>query len=549
MTTNPSSILQRQTQLSLELLGVLSSLLLAVLVIAFFVHTPWPRGDDYRFHVSIWAETAGRIHHLDIPRWNAEQAFGLGEPTYLFYPPLSIYLGGLLTLLFGHYWAAPILCGIVMAVAALSMRLCASLWLDPTRSWIVSLLYSANPYFLLCCWIRGSYAEILSAALFPLLIYFTSAESSRYRVIGCAFIFSLIWLSNLPSAVIISYAIAFYIAIKYFVDRDGSYAVHSAAGLCLGFGIAGFQMLPSVIEMRFVQIDVAVHGFQLSNFFVLGGYKGLFRSLIFAFLVCLFLAGVARFTKQRGSLPIIALGLLSSLMVLRYSSPFWKLLPLLANVQFPYRWLFVLAFVSYLVAGHLLPAHYRPPVGTGLVIAAFCVALAQCAGVAYWTASAKRLQVNRDSPASPDIQLLVGEYLPKTADAEVVRSSNNDRTLARTDVPVAVVNIRRWDPELRELSISSDQPAHVTLRLLNYPGWIATVNGHPWPIETEAGTGRAQLRIEPGTSLAQFRFSRTTDRNAGLAVTFISLALCAALANWIRLKANGLTARVQSPCL
>ena len=175
--------------------------------------------------------------------------------------------------------------------------------------------------------------------------------------------------------------------------------------------------------------------------------------------------------------------------------------------------------------------------------------LAQCGGVAYWTALAKRLQVNRDSPASPDIQLLVGEYLPKTADAEVVRSSNSDRTLAQTDVPVAVVNIRRWDPELRELSISSHQPAHVTLRLLNYPGWIATVNGHPWPIETEAGTGRAQLRIEPGTSLAQFRFSRTTDRNAGLAVTFISLALCAALANWIRLKANGLTARVQSPCL
>jgi len=117
---------------------VLASILLAIVV-------TWPRGDDYRFHVSIWAETATRIHHLDIPRWSAEEAFGLGEPTYLFYPPLSIYLGGLLTLLFGHYWAAPILCGMVMAVAAMSMRLCASLWLEPARAWVVALLYCANP--------------------------------------------------------------------------------------------------------------------------------------------------------------------------------------------------------------------------------------------------------------------------------------------------------------------------------------------------------------------------------------------------------------------
>ena len=535
MTTSPSSVPQ-PTQLSLELSGVLSSILLAALVIGFFAYTPWPRGDDYRFHISVWTETAGRMQHLEIPRWNAEQAFGLGEPTYLFYPPLSIYLGGLLTLLFGHYWAAPLVCGIAMVAAALSMRLCASLWLEPVPAWIVSLLYCANPYFLLCCWIRGSYAEIFSAALFPLLIYFTSVESSRYRVVGCAFIYSLIWLSNLPSAVIISYAIAFYITIKYLADRKGSHAVQSIAGLCLGFGIAGFQILPSAIEMHLVQTGVAVHGFKLSNYFVLSGHKGLFRSLIFGLFACLFLAGVAPFSRRRRSWPIIALGLLSCLLVLRFSTPLWKFLPLLANVQFPYRWLFVLAFVSFLVVGGLLPNRYRPRLGTGLVIGAFCIALAQCAFVAYWTASSQRLQADRDTPESAYTQILVGEYLPQTADIEMVRSLENDRTPARADVSAATVTVRRWEPELRELSISSDQPARITLRLLNYPGWIATVNGQPRQIETEAGTGRAQLSVGPGTSLAQFRFTRTPDRNVALLVTFISLLLCAVLAYWIRLK-------------
>jgi hypothetical protein len=58
------------------------------------------------------------------------------------------------------------LCGIAMVAAALSMRLCASIWLETVSAWILSMLYSANPYFLLCGWIHSSYAEILSAALF-----------------------------------------------------------------------------------------------------------------------------------------------------------------------------------------------------------------------------------------------------------------------------------------------------------------------------------------------------------------------------------------------
>jgi hypothetical protein len=528
MSTDVSTSFGTERRVSPELLGVLASILLAVVVTGFFAHTAWPMGDDYPFHVSIWAETATRIHHLDFPRWNAEEAFGLGEPTYLFYPPLSIYLGGFLTLLWGPYWAAPVYCGIVMVLAALSMRLCSSIWLDASRSWAVSLLYSANPYLLLCYWVRSSYAEVLAAALLPLLVYFTSAKSSRYRVIGCAFLFALIWLSNLPSAVIISYAISFYIACKYLADRDGRYALHSLAGLCVGFGIAAFQVLPSAVEMHLVQTDVAVRGFQLSNYFVLAG-AGRARAVVFAFLGCLFLAGLARFSRQRGSLPIILLGLFSSLMVLRYSAPLWRFLPLLANVQFPYRWLFVSAFVSMLVAGHLLPAEGRPRIGGWLLACAWFVALLQCAVIAHSATAARR-------PGSADIHRVVWEYLPKTADAEIVPRAGNDPILAHTNEPTAVISVLRWDPELRVLSLSSDKPAQVTLKLLNYLGWEATVNGKLTPIGTEAGTGRATLRIDPGPNVLQFQFHRSPDRNLGLVVTFISLALCSAIAYRIKLE-------------
>jgi hypothetical protein len=389
-------------------------------------------------------------------------------------------------------------------------------------------------------WVRSSYAETLAAILFPILIYFTTVESNRYRVIACAFTFALIWLSNLPSAVIISYAIAFYIGINYLAERNGRRALQSVIGLCLGFGIAAFQILPSKIEMHLVQTEYTVQGiFDWSNYFLLGARAGRIRSMVFVFFVFVFLAGLARFYKQRSSWPITALGLVSILMLFRFSGVLWKILPFLTNVQFPYRWLFVFAFVSLLVGAHLIGADSRSRFGVWLIAGTLFVALAQCTAIAYLMTTAKQLRSRLDSTEAADAPLVVREYLPKAADAEMIESLVNDPVLARADVPTAVISILRWDPELRELSISSDRPAHVTLKLLNYLGWVATVNGQPRPIITEPGTGRAILTIDPGSNLVQVRFSRSSDRNAGLIITFLSLALCAAIVFQLRTATPG----------
>ncbi len=530
MTPDASTILKPRHELSADRLGVLATILLAVIVTGFFAHTRWPRGDDYRFHISVWAETASRLHHLDLPRWNAAQAYGLGEPTYLFYPPLPVYLGGFLTLLFGSYWAAPIFCGVVMVAAALAMRLCASIWLEPSQAWVAALLYGANPYLLLCFWVRSSYAEALAAILFPLLIYFTTVQSSRYRIVACALIFALIWLSNLPSAVIASYAIAFYIAVSYLAERDGRRAFQSVIGLCLGFGIAAFQVLPSKIEMHLVQTEFTVQGiFDWTNYFLLGARAGRVRTLVFAFFLLFLLAGLARFYKHRHSWPVIALALISILMLFRASNLLWKILPFLSNVQFPYRWLFVFAFVSLLVGAHAIPRNFGPRLGLWLIAGTLVIALVQCASVAYLTTTAKQLQARSESTEAADTPLAVREYLPKAADADMIDSLANDQVLAQSDKPGADISIRRWDPELRELSIHSDQQARVTLRLLNYLGWVATVNGQLRPILTEPGTGRAILTVDPGSNFVQVRFTRSFDRNVGLIISFLSLALCAGI--------------------
>jgi len=403
---------------------------------------------------------------------------------------------------------------------------------------------------LMCFWVRSSYAETLAAILFPLLIYFTTVESSRYRIVACAFIFALIWLSNLPSAVIASYAIAFYIAVNYLAGRNGKLAFQSVTGLCLGLAIAAFQILPSRMEMNLVQTEYTVQGvFDLSNYFLLGARAGRVRMMVFGFFVCLFLAGLARFYKQRASWPIIALGGVSVVMLFHFSIVLWKVLPFLAKVQFPYRWLFVFAFVSLLVGVHLLPADSRSRFGVWLVAGTLLVALGQSFTIARLITTAPQLQDRLTSTEAADTPLVVREYLPKAVDPELIESVGKDPVLARADVPTAVISVRKWDPELRELSVNTDQPARVTLRLLNYLGWVATVNGQPRPIITESGTGRAVLALDPGTNLVQIRFSRSWDRSAGLMVTLLALAICAAIVFQLRKTASGSSLSAQLSAL
>ena len=148
-------------------------------------------GHDLDFHLLSWQEAARQFAHGNLhPRWAFTPAYGAGEPRFIFYPPLSWTLGALLTLAAAHL--QPLLANLpglhrltpkqafaqtpaaftflALTAAGLAMLRLARRHTSPALATLAATVYLANPYTLFTAYERTAYAELLAAALFPLLL-------------------------------------------------------------------------------------------------------------------------------------------------------------------------------------------------------------------------------------------------------------------------------------------------------------------------------------------------------------------------------------------
>jgi hypothetical protein len=545
------------------LLAVGVSLTTSLLVIAPFFWRGNASGHDFGFHAASWLDVAGQWREgIFFPRWTEWANYGFGEPRFIFYPPLSWMLGAALSFVLPWNAVPGIFIVIAQAMAGLCSFALARRFLPVDAALFGAACYAANPYALLNLYMRSDFAELLACALMPLVVL-TALQLSELRrnrrgslpraMTFFAIAIAAVWISNAPAGVMASYSVAIIFAWAAVGEKSLRPLWRGAGGLALGFGLTSFYLLPAAYEQRWVNITQALSsGLQPSDNFLYtmvndpehNVFNWIASSVAILLMVMTGIAGIAahRSTTQEEEIGetrklwrvLLVLSAAATILMIRPSAVFWEHLPKLRFMQFPWRWMAVLA-VPY---GYFLAAAVTRQRRVWLWGAVVIVIIGGTATFlvrsAWW--DSEDIPVLQEAIANDQGFEGTDEYDPAGDDhynlpekAPRVQILPADDSEARA--PKAEVRIARWTAEEKELRVTSSEPLRVALRLLNYPAWTVQVNGKAVTPQRAETNAQMILSLSPGTQRITARFMRTPDRKLGIAVSLVAALTLLALLN------------------
>src|SRR6202140_2714544 len=353
------------------LFALLLSLATSLAIITPFFWMGNASGHDFSFHVASWMDAAAQWRDgILLPRWTEGANHGFGEPRFIFYPPISWMFGAALGLVVPWIFVPAVFIVLTQTLAGMcSFALGRRLFLQ-RGALICAVCYAANPYALLIVYMRSDFAEQLALAFFPLL-FLAAAEvagllasptrSARRSIVFLAITFAAVWLTNAPAGVVASYSLAMLFAWTALAQKSWRPLLHGGAALALGFGVAGFYLVPAAYEQSWVNISLALaSGLQPSQNFLYSviadaehnAFNRIASNAAVLMMVLTAVFAAFSFPRDRSTAQpltrnlwsaLMALSVTAAILMMRISNIFWVVLPKLRFVQFPWRWMSILA--------------------------------------------------------------------------------------------------------------------------------------------------------------------------------------------------------------
>ncbi len=517
-----------------------------------------PLGHDLDYQVPSWMETADQFRQgILFQHWVAATNHGFGEPYFIFYPPLSRLIGGLVGLVLPWRMAPGVYVWLALVVAGVAMWKCAQELLLPRDALLAALLYATNPYLMTNAYKRCAFAELLASALFPALVWgaIRMGKDARTAILPLSVVLAAMWLSDLPVAVIASYSLAGLLVLCSLLYWTLRPILYGSLAILAGIGASAFFLLPAAWERQWVNIGRVMqfqwrpeHNFLFDHTNLYGVAFNRNLSWV-ALLLIIVTAGAAVLARQlRRDQPrnwrlLAVLAAAATFMMLPPSMVLYRTLPELRFVQFPWRWLSPLC-----VAGAILTASAMGQARSRWMpraIAAFAVA---CIAAAIMYSSLLEDpdhhldELNAVVHSKVGFRSIVSWCHPLASDPEKLDVSAplvapaNPEDANDISQPPAQVQIEEWRADRRVFSVDSPRAMRLKLRLVNYPGWQAKVNGAALALQTEQQTGQVLIAVPAGMSKVEVWFVRTPDRTLGILISLATLLTVFPLILWLRAR-------------
>jgi hypothetical protein len=503
------------------------------------------------------------------PRWAADMVFGYGYPLWLILAPLPFFVGEAFHLAgLDFVSAVKMVDGLAILGSALTMYLFTSRVLGKNAGLVAAIAYVYIPYHLVDVYVRAAQAELV-AFVFPPFVcwaFYQLATTHRSRYIALAAIaYALLLLAHIQSALLFTPIIGVYILfllLQQFANTEhGSRITHHAfrftfyacCAIVLALALAAIFLLPILFEQKYLTAEPLIGGFfsyrthflnlnQLFSPFWGYGYAGENGADQFSLqlgVMPVLLTFIALWAIGKTPTPIRAhIGLFSTItlgmifLMLPVARPLWDVFAgVVAYVQFPWRLLIITSFTLAFLCGaaiHALPDNARdlPAV---LVLALFFVV----ANYAYTQPQHTDAVFNYQTQMEFEVKdrELLGDTVWMTGErpqaSPLVEQYINGEKLQKGVVVDgdAYVETVRYGGQSVDLRVVANTPTRILVYTRYFPGWNATIDEQPAPIDPYNEQGLIGLQMPAGEHNIRLRFEDTPPRQIGALISMISVGI------------------------
>ena len=576
---------------------------------------------------NLWSATDGPVHLLRsyifadllqrgnwFPRWAPDLYLGYGYPVFNYVPPLSYYLASA-----GHFLGLDRYGGLqavgivaVFAGATGAFSLARALWPSSATGFLAAVAYVLAPYpFLHNLHLQGNVPAALALGLLPWLLWSSWRlwqVPSWSRAAPLTILTALLLLTHNISAFFGVGLLLVWMLCLLLGGTRGASGRRVALGATFGTTLAGialsaYSWLPAVSELDFVHIEHTNQGFldlrewlidplgtEPSDQWLELDYTGtLFGPLDLHWIPTLMTSGhgpyklhpfqlvlwtgvagglvAAMRRKDRRNLCLLACcGLVTVgcwFLLTTWSAALWPHLPLLRDIQFPWRLYgpadLMLALGAAGGVRLLWPARAaRTSRMHLLVVAALCSLLIGTAfrglatqpwpvlgeaGRRLGAAELRATEVGKYEDGLTDL----GEYLPRAV--EYARWSSQPQLRGKR-LYEALVPEHSWlgglvrpltgrlqvtglwaRPTATTVDVQAETPAVLAFHTLDFPGWQVYLDGHPIPHRTapynaahRAELGFIVVDVPPGRHRLHLELRPTPLRVLGMGLSLLTAA-------------------------
>jgi uncharacterized membrane protein len=497
---------------------------------------------DGIFHIYRTEEALSMLKERQFPlRWAGNFDQGFGIPLFTFVYPLPYYITAFLSYLIGPIWSIKTLVILAYVMGGIGMYKLFSKK-DPHIALILALIYIMTPYQFLNIFVRGAIGEVLALGLIPWVLVSFKDLWDQNRT-------TLSWYHPLPFALLLLahnfLGILFGVFLLGYVLLRQGIKKPALVSFLLSFGLASFFILPMVLEKNLLySSDHPDLNFRYDQHFVkanqfLYGKWDYWYSMppdkedgmsfqLGVAQIALALLGIAyiisnkKRTKQELFLVLAYTG--SVFLMHAKSSFIWEAIPILKSIQFPWRFLFMPAVLTPLLAFPWLLSLKSKNTKYILLIVVTILAFVNVRNyrrpIKFFDLTEYtdlyRLYLNKTSTT------FRSEILPKW-------SVPNERYKSE-DILVNAGNMTIDSFEVEPLKITltinnkpDDSVGRLTILRNYYPGWVATMDGKTKINLDPSEEGMISLKPELGVHSYVIKMTSTFVEKIANLITIISL--------------------------